>query len=506
MMSNATRNMTNAIFIHLALPVSLAVLASLGACTGMETRQDSSATADVPEKWSLDLGSAGTGSDNIAARQDSGSLAQWWERFNDPVLSDLVTQALQANTSVTSAEASLRLARSLQDVAAAARWPVLDGSATAGRSKSGHANAIRAYTAGLDASWELDIFGANRSALNSAEANTQASMASLGDVQVSTTAEVALDYIILRSTQARLTIANNNLASQQETLQITQWRAQAGLANALDTEQARTVAAQTQALIPPLQTTIEQTRHAIAVLTGKAPAALATQLAEVAPTPHAGDGLTLNIPAETLRQRPDVRAAERLVAAARATLAEADAARYPSFTLSGTLGLGAARLTEMGDGTSILSSVLAGVTVPLFNAGSLRAQVRARQAELDIASASYRAAILAALMDVENSLVALRGDREHLLRLQNAAEAATNAALLARQRYGSGLVDFQTVLDTQRTQLSTQDSVATAEADLGSDHVRLYKALGGGWNANAATASSEASSEVSPNATPALPQ
>jgi NodT family efflux transporter outer membrane factor (OMF) lipoprotein len=431
---------------------------------------------DVPSAWSAA---------DVPPASASSSLAQWWLRFDDPLLASLVDQALRANTDVKSAQAALRQARALRDVAAAGLLPVVDASASARHDtsgvKSGSRSSRNSFDAGLDASWELDIFGANRSALQASEASAQASAANLGDVQVSIAAEVALGYIALRGTQARLAIAEDNLASQQDTLQITQWRLQAGLVSSLDAEQARAAAEQTRAQLPALQTSIEQSRHALAVLTGQPPAALAALLAASSPVPRAADDLALSIPTDTLRQRPDVRAAEHQVTAALARVAQANAARLPRFNLGGSLGLSALALGSLTNGASVVSALLASVSMPVFDGGAARAQVRAQQAALDQASMAYQAAVLTALKDVEDALVALRGDRERLLRLQNAAEAAGNAALLARQLYGSGLVDFQTVLDTQRTQLNTQDGVASASADLGADHVRLYKALGGGW-------------------------
>jgi outer membrane protein TolC len=176
-----------------------------------------------------------------------------------------------------------------------------------------------------------------------------------------------------------------------------------------------------------------------------------------------------------------VRAAEYQVTAASARVAQADAARAPSFRIGGTLGLASLTLGALTSGSSVLSALLASVTMPVFEGGALLAQVRAQQAALEQAQLAYQAAVLTALKDVEDALVALQGDRERLAHLQLAAEAAGNASLLARQRYSGGLVDFQTVLDTQRTQLTTQESVANATIDLGADHVRLYKALGGGW-------------------------
>jgi outer membrane protein, multidrug efflux system len=373
----------------------------------------------------------------------------------------------------------------VRDVAAAGLLPIVGSSAAAQHNIVGGKNAGNSFTAGLDASWELDIFGVNRSALEASDATAKSSAASLGDVQVSITAEVAINYITLRGIQSRLAIAHDNLASQQETLQITEWRLQAGLVTSLEVEQARTAVEQTRAQLPVLQTGIEQTRHALAVLTGRPPAALSIILAATGPIPQATDDLAMRIPAETLRQRPDVRAAEYQVTAALARVAQADAARLPDFRLAGSLGLSALTLGALTNGGSVVSALLAGVSMPVFNGGALRAQVRVQQAVLDQASIAYQSAVLTALKDVEDALIALHGDRERLFRLQRAAEAANNASLIARQRFSSGLVDFQVVLDTQRIQLSTQDGVASASTDVSTDHVRLYKALGGGWNPDA---------------------
>jgi multidrug efflux system outer membrane protein len=426
--------------------------------------------ADVPAAWSA-----------ADAGQGDRALARWWLRFGDPLLADLVDQALQANTSIVGAQAALRQARALRDGSAAALQPALDSSASARRGWTGGSSTGNSFNVGLDASWELDLFGANRSALDASEAGVRASVASLGDVQVSIAAEVALSYLALRDAQARLAIGEDNLASQQETLQITRWREQAGLVTALDVEQARTAAEQTAAALPILQTTIDQSRHALAVLTGRPPAALAVVLAAPRALPQAGDDLALSLPAEALRQRPDVRAAEHQVTAALARVAQADAARAPDFRLGGTLGLTALTLSALGSGSALIGTLLAGVTWPMFDGGAAQAQVRAQQAALDQAQSSYRAAVLTALKDVEDALVALRGDRERMAHLQRAADAAANAAQLANYRYNSGLVDFQTVLDTQRNRLTTQVSLAGTAADVSADHVRLYKALGGGW-------------------------
>lgn len=431
-----------------------------------------SAGVDVPAAWLRA---------DVPVSAGAESVAQWWLRMGDPLMARLVAQALRSNGSVAQARASLKQSRALRDAAAAGLLPGLDGSASAQRGRSGGGETTNSFKAGLDASWELDVFGANRSAVRSAAATAQASAAALGDVQVSIAAEVALGYISLRSAQARLAIANDNLASQQEILQITLWRQQAGLVSSLEAEQSRAAADQTRAQLPALRTSIEQAMHAIAVMTGQPPATLAGVLSAATPVPQPAAALALSIPAETLRQRPDVRAAEHRVAAAAARVSQARAQTLPSFRLTGSLGLSALSLGALTGGGSVASAILAGISMPLFDGGAARAHVRAEEAALEQAHAQHRAAVLVALKEVEDALVALRGDRERLVHLQAAAQAASNAALLARQRFASGLVDFQVVLETQRTQLNTQDGVSATAAEVSADHVRLYKTLGGGW-------------------------
>lgn len=240
-------------------------------------------------------------------------------------------------------------------------------------------------------------------------------------------AETALSYITLRGAQAHLATATANLASQLQTLQITEWRVQAGLLSTLEAEQASAAAAQTRALLPTLQTTVEQAAHALAVLTGRPPAALATLVATPAAVPQAAGDLALSLPADTLRQRADVRAAEQQVQAAQSRVAQADAARWPSFKLGGSLGLSALTLGALGNGAALASSLLASVSLPLWDGGAARAQVRAQQAALDQTRSTYRGTVLTALQDVEDALVALRNDRLRAANLQAAASAAAAA-------------------------------------------------------------------------------
>lgn len=458
-------------------PLALSALVGALLLAGCASLKAPSSSADagvaVPAAWSL-----------ATPATTPTALARWWQRFDDPALTALIEQALAANTSIASAQAALRQSRALAQVQQARLGPDLGVSASAQRSRSASGGSANSFRAGFDASWEPDVFGGQRAARDAAALDAEASAFGLGDVQVSVAAEVAQTYVTLRSTEQRLAIARENLASQEETLQITQWRVQAGLATSLQSEQARAAVEQTRAQIPALQTTRALARHQLALLTGRTVADF--KLPEGGTLPQPADDLALAFPADTLRQRPDVRAAEAGVAAAAQRVLQADAARYPSFNLSGSLGLSALTLSGLGSG-AVVSSLLAGVSLPVFDGGALRAQGEAQRAAFDQAREAHRSAVLVALKDVEDALVTLQGDRERLARLREAADAASNAALLARQRYASGLVDFQTVLETQRTQLSAQDNVAASQADVASDHVRLYKALGGGWTPQGAT-------------------
>lgn len=463
-----------------ALSLVCALAFALAACATVDLAPP---LARPPPALEIPAGWAMTASAGVAP-----PLAAWWQRFEDPLLVSLVDDALRANTSVRSAVAALVQSRALSAVQEAALWPSLRGSASAQRSRQGSGPAgveSNVFNAGFDASWELDVFGRQRAAVSAAQADVQAGIASLADVQISVAAEVAVRYMQLRGLQERLVIAQASLQTQDETLQITQWRAQAGLLTALEVEQARAAAAQTRALLPALQTAAALAEHSLAVLTRRPPAALHERLAaaregrSTLTTP--GAGLVLAFPARTLQQRPDVRAAQARVNGAAARVTQADAARLPSFQLSGSLGLRALSFGALGQGSSVVAALLASAGVPLFDGGALRAQALAQRAVLEQAAAAFDAAVLAALQDVEDSLVTLAGDRQRLQALSVAAESAGNAAALAQQRYLSGLVDFQVVLDTQRTALATQDARAGGAADLNADHVRLFKALGGGW-------------------------
>ncbi len=437
-------------------------------------------TVEVPAAWSQ------IDSDAAAVSTATGDLSQWWERLEDPVLSGLVEEALQTSPDLRTAQARLREARARRGVAAAERFPSASASASASRTRSseetGTGQRRDLFSAGFDASWALDLFGGVRRGVEAAEADLNSAEADLSDAQVSLVAEVARTYVEVRALQIRLRIARDNLASQSETLQLTEWRAQAGLVGEQDVEQARSNREQTRAQIPSLETSLAETEHRLDVLLGKTPGALRPRLAEGGGLPSLPGEVAVGIPADTLRQRPDVRAAERTLAAETARVGVAEAARYPSFKLSGSIGLEALSLSALGGGGTGTSSLLSGITAPIFNAGRLRQQVEAQDAVRERAQVAYEQVVLTALQEVEDALVALGRNRERTEALARAAESARTAADLARQRYGAGLADFQPVLDTQRNVLSVEDSLASTRADGVLALIRLYKALGGGWS------------------------
>ena len=458
---------------------ALAALATLLGCAALTPQRSGiPPVLDVPAAWQ-----------NTDPASAAGVVPRdWWRAFGDAQLDALIARALQANPDLRSAQASLRQARALIDAQAAGLSPQVGLNASAQRN-SGRSGTANAFSVGVDASWEADLFGGQRAGIDAARADALATAASLGDAQVSLAAEVALTYQQWAGTRARLGVARENLAIQLETLQITQWRTQAGLTTSLELEQARTAAEQTRAQIPALENTLAQSVHSLAVLTGRTPTALPElQASSATQAPIAPERIALTIPADTLRQRPDVRRAESQLRAAAARAQQAQADRLPSLRLSGNVGLSALTIGSLGASGSGVAGLLASIAMPILDGGALRAKGVAQDAALDGARSSYESAVFGALKDVEDALVALKSAQERRLTLLRAAESAGNAALIARQRYSSGLIDFQVVLDTQRTQLNAQDSLAAAQTELATAQVRLVKALGGGWTFDEAAA------------------
>jgi len=399
-----------------------------------------------------------------------------------------VEEAMLASPDLRSAQARLREARARHMVAGAGLYPNVDATAAASRrnfsEQSGGGISRDLYSAGFDARWEIDVFGGLRRSVEAADADFESSQASLGATRVSLAAEVASNYIEVRAQQRLLSIARANLETQSETLQLTDWRAQAGIVSIQDVEQARSNSEQTRAQIPFIQASLAAAEHNLDILLGHAPGTLHARLAVAAALPEVPRQVAVGIPADTLRQRPDVRAAERKLAAETARVGVAEAARYPSFNLFGTLGLESLTLNSLGIGAAT-SSIGADVTAPIFDGGRRRAQVEVQDAVREQAQVAYEQTVLAALQEAENALVDLARNRERGAALANAVASARSAADLARLRYGAGLIDFQSVLSSERSALVLEQSLARNRADEVLALIRLYKALGGGWSAQA---------------------
>jgi NodT family efflux transporter outer membrane factor (OMF) lipoprotein len=465
----------------LPFPVILAL--ALGGCASLDERQAgvmAASTVKVPGAWSASPFDAGT--------REPAELAAWWRRFGDAQLELLIDTALTAAPDVRTALARLRQARAARDLAAANLYPSLGVSAGVTRSRSGTGaggggNSQSLYSAGFDASWEPPIFSGLADAADAARAEASAAQASLESARASLAAEVALRYVALRLAQQRLAVVRANVDSQAETLQISEWREMAGLVTRLDVEQARANLEQSRASLPGLEQTRAEAEHRLSVLTGQAPGSLRDALREARALPAAPADIAVGIPADTLRQRPDVRAAELRLRAEIARTAQSEADRYPSLKLSGSFNWRSAALSALTNSGNFVGSLAASLTAPLFDAGRIESRIAAQTAAQDQAFIAWESSLLTALEDVQNAMAAYANGRERVDARRRAASAAAGAAELARAQYQAGLIDFARVLEAERTLLSTQDNLSSAEADVLIAVIQLYKALGGGWNA-----------------------
>jgi NodT family efflux transporter outer membrane factor (OMF) lipoprotein len=422
-------------------------------------------------------------------------LTVWWRQFDDPLLTRLIDQATSANLDIAVSRSRLVQAREQLIQARSSLFPSLNGTAGLGETAiwapkttttvggvpivTGGGGATTQLSLALDATWQLDIFGGTRRSIEAAQASSDVALFNLAGVRTSVAAEVATNYIAARVAQTRLAIARDTLKDQDDNLQIAQWRVQAGLAPSTDAEQARAQRAQTAASIPLLENSFSSAANRLGVLTGQAPSALRQTLEAVGPIPHGPDSVAVGIPADTLRQRPDVRAAERSLAAATAQIGVAEAQLYPSLTLTGSLDSTSARLVSLG--RTVTGEAFANVSQKIFDAGRLRSQVRSARAGADGAFASYKSTVLNGLEDVENAIQSLNSSKSRQTSLAEALDASNNAAILARAQYRVGRTDFLTLLQSEQSLLAARDSLAGAQGDQVLALVQLYLALGGGW-------------------------
>ncbi|MGZ8348037.1 MAG: efflux transporter outer membrane subunit, partial [Allosphingosinicella sp.] len=420
--------MRSAAPFHVLLPAALL----LAGCTtvGPDYRAPEAASLSVPDSY------YGAGPSAAAAPAAPAQLARWWERFDDPLLAGLVDEATAGNIDLAVAASRLTQAREGVVQARAGLVPTVGAAAGANRNV-GIGDDRNSFDVRADASWEIDLFGRIARGIEAADADADAALFDREGLRVAIASEVAVNYMQARLAQERLALARDTLAIADDNLQIAQWRVQAGLVSSLDSEQARAARAQTAAAIPGLETAFASATYRLAVLTGRAPGALTERLSAPQPIPDGPEYVAIGIPAETLRQRPDVRAAERALAAATARIGVAEAQLYPGLRLGGNIGTAAFSLGGLLE--SITGAIFAGLDQTLFDGGRLRSQLRSKEAAAEGALASYRQSVLTALEDVENALVELRAARERQQQFAIAFEAASNSAILARTQYRAGL-------------------------------------------------------------------
>lgn len=420
---------------------------------------------------------------DVAFTADS-PVGAWWSQFDDPVLEQLVRDALVANHDLRVSVARVQQARAVFSESRLDQLPhvTADGSYNRAHQQTDSSNGERVLyesaQLGFDASWEIDLFGRQRRAAQAARADLEAEQANLLDAQVSVAAEVARNYFELRGVQKRIDVARRTLVNLRDTQQLTETRWQLGAGSELDVQSSRARLKAIEADIPLLEVAEAQYRHRLAVLLGQQPDALDAQLVP-RQTPAYAKALPLGNTEDLLRQRPDVRAAERRLAAATAQVGVATADLFPRISLSGFVGFLSGDVSSLTASNGKAWSLTPSISWAAFDFGSVRARLRASKAQADGVLAQYEQSVLLALEDTENAMTGYSRQQARLKIVLDQATAARRAEALAQINYREGSQDFLTLLDAQRTQLSADDALAQAETSVNVGVVAVYKALGG---------------------------
>jgi len=435
----------------------------------------------------VDARFANAGEPGLAA---GDAVEAYWLGFSEPMLNDLIEDALRQNKDLAVAEANLRAARAARRLAGFDQFPTVTFAGGYSRNLDSqeqlpgidmHDREFDAAQAGFDGLWELDLFGRVRRNVEAARADVGVSAATLQDARVSVIAEVARDYFILRGLQDQLTLTLRNADNQLNTLKLTRNRLEAGRGNQLDTARAEAQWQTTLASIPSLQASIATTAYRLSVLTGRQPMALGASLTAQAPQPALPPLNTIGTPEQLLRRRPDVRAAERSLAGATARVGVAVGDLFPKVTLTGNVGYFAPTFGELGTSESRFFSFGPSISWAAFDLGRVRARIGSAKALTDAALAAYEGAVLGALEDTEGALISYGRSQTRRDALQVAAAASDKAAELAQKRFEGGLIDFLEVLDAERTALSAELLLSQSRTDSATSLIAVYKALGAGW-------------------------
>ncbi|WP_437882086.1 efflux transporter outer membrane subunit [Pseudomonas sp. LRF_L74] len=427
-----------------------------------------------------------------SAEIDRGRFeATWWQQFDDPTLNQLVQQSLKENRDLRVAFSRLKSARAIRDDVGNDLFPTVTSRAgsTIGKAQQPESNIeerikTERYDLGLDMAWELDLFGRIQRQIEASDAQIDAAEADYYQLQVSLIAELVDAYGDLRGAQLRERIARENLKNQQESRGLTEQLRDAGVGTELDVLRSDARLAATEATLPQLQAQEARSRNRIATLLGQRPEQLHVDLS-ARPLPVIAKALPIGDPAELLRRRPDVRAAERRLAAATANVGVATADLFPRVSLSGFLGFTAGRGSRLGAADARAWSVAPSISWAAFDLGSVRARIRGSKADAEGALSSYEQQVLLALEESENAFTDYAKRQQRLVSLVRQSEASRAAAQQASVRYREGTENFLVLLDAERERLAAEDAQAQAEVDLYRGIVAIYKALGGGWQPSA---------------------
>ncbi len=449
----------------------------------------------VSSQW---LGQAPTAPEGAPTAEQN--LAQWWTAFNDPQLTSLVERGMQANLDLRKAESRIRQARATMGIAGADLGPTVDTAASLTRSRTpvspNRSEVVTGnlYQMGFDAGWEIDLFGGVRRGVEAAGADLDAAMENRSDLLVSLSAEVAGNYLNLRSLQQRLAIARRNLKAQEHTAELTRQRFGAGFASKLDVVRAEALAATTAGQIPLLEAQVRQTIYSLSLLLGGEPSALLEELIPEADLPTAQATVPVGLPSDLLLRRPDIRRAEAKIHAATARIGVAKADLFPKFTISGALGLQNTTFTSTLNRASTAWSLGPALNWPLFDMGRSRANLELKKAVQEEELLAYEQTVLGALREVEHALIASTKEEEHRQAMAQAVTANRTAVELATALYAAGQNDFLAVLDAQRSLYAAEDALALSSRTVSTNLVALFKALGGGWSAEETAAPDDSGS------------
>jgi NodT family efflux transporter outer membrane factor (OMF) lipoprotein len=454
-------------------------------------------SAPQPEGWL----------DSAASKMESreNDFSTWWTAFNDPTLDALVQSAYQQNLTLQVTGIRILEARAQLGIAIGNQYPQTQqgsGSATVQRTSRNLPNAASAqrfaqvYDVGFDAAWELDFWGKFRRAVQAGVAGLEASIADYDDNLVFLTSEVASTYINLRASEERLGVAQDNIKIQTESLRLAQAQYDAGAVTELDVFQSKALLRSTEATIPGFESDIRQAKNALAILLGKLPGEIDSMLAGPGKIPQIPADIAVGVPAELMRRRPDIRLAERQLAAQSAQIGVAKADLYPSFSLFGSIGYTTAGstsspqsrnagLSELFKNNSLGYSVGPSITWNLFNYGRISNSIRVEDARFQQLAVDYQSTVLQAVQEVEDAMTAYLRTRDQVVLLADAVAAYKNSVGLSSLQYKEGLVDFQRVLDAQQNLVRQQDNLVATTGNVALNLISLYKALGGGWEMRA---------------------